>query len=135
MKHIELMREYMRLVEVGEKEPWKHFEMKTLGALEWIDLKPGHWFFDEFFEYRLKPKTININGFKIPEPVSGPLTNGTKYYIASPGYSFKYAEYTWNGDRLDRLYLERGIIHLTDEAAIKHAEALLSFTKEATNDD
>lgn len=129
MKHIELMREYMRLVEAGEKEPWKNFEMKTLGALEWIDLKPGHWFFDEFWEYRLKPKTISINGFKVPEPVSSPLSNGTRYYIASLGYSVKYTKSTWCGDDLDLSWLERGIIHLTREAAILHAKALLSFTE------
>ena len=134
MKNIELMREYMRLVEAGEKEPWKHFEMKTLGALEWIDLKPRHWFVDEFWEYRLKPKTININGFEVPEPTKEALNVGDKYFMADPVIPTYHREYAWWGASADRTFLRRGIIHLTKEAAIQHAKALLSFT-EVKHDD
>lgn len=38
---------------------------------------------------------------------------------------------TWDGTKFDQRMLSRGVIHLTKEAAIKHAEALLSFTEKA----
>ena len=131
MKHIELMREYMRLVEAGEKEPWKHFEIKPLGALEWIDFKAGHWFFNEFWEYRLKQKTININGFKVPEPVSRPLKYDEIYFIPILTNQDGYDIAIWHHTSFDSKMLSMGLIHLTMEAAIKHAEALLSFTKDS----
>lgn len=131
MKHIELMREYMRLVEAGEKEPWKHFEIKPLGALEWIDFKAGHWFFNEFWEYRLKQKTININGFEVPEPEREPLKCDELYFLPSLASSFAWDFFTWNNTSFDNKLLKLGLIHKTKEAAIAHTKALLSFTKDS----
>ena len=129
MKNIELMREYMRLVEAGEKEPWKHFEVKSIHFNSWFGMPTGFWFADGGYDFRLKPKTININGFEVPEPAREALNRCDKYFIADPVIPDYQRGYIWWGDSADQTFLRRGIIHLTKEAAIQHARALLSFTE------
>lgn len=77
-----------------------------------------------------KPTTININGYEVPEPVRSPLERGKTYWIpAIMFYNQMYDNHVWGGDSFDVYFLNRGLIHLTEEAASKHAEALLSFTR------
>lgn len=128
MKNVELMREYMRLVEAGEKEPWKHFERYLPIPEEWVTMRSCSWFTDCDTEFRSKPKTININGFKVPEPVRRPLDKGVRYYIPMLFGRFGYSPTVWDGDEFDIKTLKMGIMHLTKEAAIAHTKALLSFT-------
>lgn len=81
--------------------------------------------------FRIKPKTININGHEVPEPVREPLENGQSYFRAAPWNWRPYGaiESVWYGNDSDILWLSRGLIHLTAEAAEAHAKALLSFTQ------
>lgn len=80
---------------------------------------------------KIKPKTIMINGHEVPEPLKVKPVDGTSYYYPSlDAYAFDACEdVVWTDDSMDNLFLNRGILHSTREAAIKHAEALLSFTK------
>jgi hypothetical protein len=73
---------------------------------------------------RIKHKTININGFEVPEPVKQALEEGTRYYVASLRTIYDYA---WKNDHADNELLRSRLIHLTKEAAKLHKEALLSF--------
>jgi hypothetical protein len=87
---------------------------------------------------------ITINGFEVPEPVRVPLKMGEKYWVVSitpfqDSTSTFCREYTWTYDDFDYSWLERGLVHRTQEAAEKHTKALLSFTaptlsKEMVND-
>lgn len=81
--------------------------------------------------WKIKPKTININGFEVPEPCREPLEYGTMYWIpmvTSIGRTLSVC-FKYLGGEFDIYRLNQGLIHLTQEAAIAHAEALLSFTK------
>lgn len=77
-----------------------------------------------------KPKAppLNINGHVVPAPERKPLSNGTEYFVP---YLFdgKADNYEWAGDDVDNHFLNRGLVHLTEEAASAHAQALISFTK------
>jgi hypothetical protein len=88
----------------------------------WEDCPKPRWFDD--LEYRIKPATIFINGYEVPEPVreakEGQLLWSFKIDRAYP-YAHHYGE---NHDIV--MY---GIAHLTEEAAELHRKALLSFTK------
>ena len=88
----------------------------------------NHWFLMGIYRFRLKPRTININGFEVPEPVREPLPVGSEYFTADPVIPAYHREYVWRDDSADQTFLKRGVIHLTKEAAIQHAKALLSFT-------
>ena len=80
-------------------------------------------------EFRIKPETININGFDVPIPMREPLKLGQMYFFVHCWDDAVVSEVIWNGDRIDRHRLKWGLIHSTKEAAIAHAEALLSFTR------
>lgn len=129
MKNIELMREYMRLVEAGEKEPWKHFEVKCIHFNSWFEMPTGFWFTDGGYDFRLKPKTININGFEVPEPVREPLPVNSDYFIVNLYNEPLCIHRVWHGDESDAMLLISGAVHKTKEDATKYAKALLSFTE------
>ncbi len=81
--------------------------------------------FVEGSEYRIEPKTILVNGFEVPEPMREAPEEGVPYFIASvSGEVFSYIV-TW--ERSHSNWLERGICHLTKEAAITHAKAMLGI--------
>lgn len=76
--------------------------------------------------YRVKPRTIRIGEFDVPEPVREPLEKGTKYWTFTPR---GVIDYVWEDDDTDMECLASGWIHLTKEAAETHRRALVSFTK------
>jgi len=99
---------------------------------------PLNLFDNKNLKFRIAPKTIKINGHEVPEPYqfSSPISDkeeleyGTEYFCPCISYPDGYGSFCWNGYRDNFYHLNAGIVHLTKEAAIKHAEALLSFTKE-----
>ena len=79
---------------------------------------------------KTKPKAaqLNINGHLVPAPEREPLPYGTTYYtpLLLDG---KAATCAWYDDQTDHHRLNSGLIHLTKEAALKHAQALISISK------
>ena len=74
--------------------------------------------------------TVNINGFDVPLPAMTCLPIGTNYCIPNfGGGGSKTHHYVWNGDYIDDGNPKNGIIHLSEDAALQHREAVLSFTK------
>lgn len=125
-KHAAIIKAYADWAQVSET-PWDIFQFQTTTGL-WIDFTCEPRFFP-CEDYRIKPRTININGFEVPEPVSEALENHTEYFKVELGYDELCDNYMWCGDASDEHWLHLGIIHLTKEAAQFHAKALLSFTK------
>lgn len=82
------------------------------------------------YEYRIKPRTITVNGIEVPEPVRQPLMDGQKYFtvtVTNPSSLVNSAR--WNDDKVDNHSLNLGLIHLTREAAQLHAEAMIQPSK------
>jgi hypothetical protein len=130
-KHAHLMAEYAKDA-LETDRPWERWEVSCPEMGVWITLGScPSW--NEDLAYRRKPRTININGYEVPEPVREPLKSGDLYFIASLEYECFYSFQTWAYSPADYLSLERGLVHLTQEAAVAHAKALLSLTK-LTND-
>ena len=77
------------------------------------------------------PKTIRIGEYDVPEPVREPLENGTTCWYPKLSNIDLIDGYIWCNDDTDVRMLSNGLIHLTEEAAKAHAEALLSLTKAA----
>ena len=127
--HAELMAQYAEDAR-GTDKPWKLWEYRCHGQDEW---KPFRDYLDGGFweerEYRRKPRTITINGREVPEPMREAPDIGKEYYIAATGNEDMFVVGPWEGDRYDCMRLSRGLCHSTKEAAIAHAEALLSFTE------
>lgn len=79
----------------------------------------------QYFEYRIRPCTIRIGDIDVPEPVREALKDGTQYFTAAIDLDDFYNVYTWYSDLADAGMLKAGIVHLTKEAAIAHAKALI----------
>lgn len=82
-------------------------------------------------QFRIKPEVILINGIEVPKPCREPLKLGAVYYYPylEGAVDNNYSCISWDDDAYDNRLLKLGLVHLTKEAAIKHAEALLSFTQ------
>ena len=78
--------------------------------------------------YKIKPKYIIINGFKVPAPVRDGLNIDARYFYVSLRESIGYSWSMFRNDNFDLACLKNGIVHLTKEAVEIHAKALLSFT-------
>lgn len=79
--------------------------------------------------YRIKPKTININGYEVPEPMRIAPAASTTYWRTALFNTNWASRYEWANDDMDNRWLKLGICHLNKEAAELHHKALLSFTE------
>jgi len=125
-KHAEFLRA------LADGESLDEFEARTEYVLDWrpvaelissVIYHPSHW------EVRRKPRTININGIEVPEPCRVPPKHLQTYYLVSPINEIGWYETSWRGFECEQRWLERGLIHMTAEAAEAHLKALLSFTE------
>lgn len=123
--HADLMAKAAEIAKTN-KEWHRHFECKGSADI-WVDM-PENTGFCDWGEYRLKPRFIDINGHQVPEPVREPLEVNNLLWIADITQP-NAEQLMWTGHTSDILMLERGILHLTKEAAEAHIAALLSFTQ------
>jgi hypothetical protein len=126
-KHAENMLAYAQDAMESEK-PWERWEYYCFHKGKWVPIHNSP-LWDDGAEYRRKPRTININGFEVPEPVREPLRIDDDYYIPYLGSPSLTVDTTWWNDDCDTNRIKSGIVHLTKEAAELHAKALLSFTQ------
>lgn len=82
--------------------------------------KPG-WIF------RLKPRTITVNGREIVAGSAVEPERGITYYLPVPHQEGMYGWETWTNNDFDRRTFSRGLVHLTKENAIAHAKAMLGI--------
>ena len=123
--HAELMMQYAQDAMETDK-PWEWWQFYYDGV--WWDFK-RHPIWHKSAEYRRKPRTININGHEVPEPVRTPLKNGDQYFVPSLSHSTLVWTMAWDDQGAATISdFKRGLVHTTREAAKLHAMALLSFT-------
>lgn len=111
-------------------------EIVAFYGKQWRGVMPMtalRYIYDGNIPLRIKPKTIDINGIKVPEPMREMPPEGTSVYW--PGFGPDSGDtHTESADvgcypaMLPDL-LRKGLLHLTKEAAAIHANALLSFTR------
>lgn len=102
-------------------------------TIEYVSTAGGWWpkehaNISKGVKYRIKPHTIRIGEYDVPEPCREPLEKGDLYWVAALNKDSPLHEYTWDDDRIDTVWLLRGIIHRTQEAADIHSKALISLT-------
>lgn len=93
------------------------------------EAKAEHLGFNTYDTYRIKPKTIRIGEYDVPEPLREMPALYTDYYIACITTSGLYGVATWVCDAQDIEWFNLGVVHNTKDAAVLHAKALLSLTE------
>lgn len=102
--------------------------------IEYMSTAPGvwPWLKKEFagmegaFRYRIKPRTVN--GFEVPKAVLDILDDDQEYFVPSPSNYKLFDKCYWDTYNTDCTnHLLRGIVHLTKEAAIAHAKAMVGI--------
>lgn len=96
------------------------------GTSEYEIVAPTHW---SLTKPEPEPRFIEINGHKVPEPMSEVPEKGARYYVFDLRWEGMVDQFWWAGNAVDSRWFERGLIHATREAAYAHAKALLSFTE------
>jgi hypothetical protein len=133
--HAELMAQYAEDAKTTDK-PWRLWEGST-GDGTSRGLR-GHPSWNPNFYFRRKPRTININGYEVPEPVR--VQSGSTVltlWVCRPIQEVVSIVTYLNSnlfpeDNTEEAVLslsEKGLLHATREAAELHAKALLSFTR------
>ena len=81
----------------------------------------------------IKPiiKTIKVNGFDVPAPMSEAPDVGGEYFIPMLTHDTLFDDYTWQGNHFDVKCLHKGICHSEISAAISHAKAMLGIDPNA----
>lgn len=83
---------------------------------------------EDGWEFRLKPRTITVNGREVQAGESEWPENRSEYWFPSFHQSEMVDSARWDtADEMDRQLFERGLVHLTKEAAIAHAKAMLNI--------
>lgn len=114
----------LRAIADGKMIEWK------LPNKDWkVCENPLHFIDDSYVEFRIKSETLIINGHEVPCPVLEALEDGREYWYVSTTSKDTAVKCRWSDHTFDKVLIKRGLIHLTEEAAIAHAEALLSFTR------
>ncbi|CDL85388.1 hypothetical protein [Xenorhabdus szentirmaii] len=131
--HADLITLYATIAHITN-EPWLHFQYREYYGEEWSDCRgPIEFWFDH--EYRLKPRTIKIGSFDVPEPVRESLKEEAEYFHVDTGFLWDddgVSRSWWLDSDVDKARLSAGLIHLTREAAELHAKALISLSKNNT---
>ncbi|WP_416778293.1 hypothetical protein ACNFJN_08865 [Xenorhabdus budapestensis] len=125
--HADLITEYARLSHITDK-PWEHFEV-NYGGKDWNTLE-SECGFDRVFGYRLKPRTIRIGEYDVPEPAREPLEYYQTFFYPDLLEQTLCKHSFWTDDVHIKLLFKRGLIHLNKESAELHAKALISLTKQ-----
>lgn len=127
-KHADAMALYAADAKKTDK-PWELWEYRVrypdmVGV--WVDcLSNPVW--DTSCEYRRRRVHVGKMEFPTPELELPPA--GTTYFCPTIEYDDLHIAFTCTLSSYDAMVLKRGLIHLTEEAAIAHARALLSFTQ------
>ena len=76
-------------------------------------------------EWRIAPETIMLGEHEVPEPCRVTPEVGQKFWIVDPFSNF--TQFHWNGSVACYRALNDGFVHLTEEAARQHYEAIKSL--------
>lgn len=129
MEHVNA--EILRAIADGKKVQYRHpgspLWWETLNSADTLvcwKLLAG----SDIYEWRIAPKTIKIGEYEVPKPCREAPEVGQKVWAIHP---INRAEpFTWYSSKACYDALEGGFVHLTEEAAEQHYEAIKNLLKE-----
>lgn len=105
------------------------WECQQSGSTRWTDvLVAGITHHPDDYKVRRKQKTHIVNGFTVPAPEKhAPCDDIQYYFVPSPAYDDFHNRLPWEDSFYDNKALWRGLVHLSKEAAIANAKAMLGI--------
>jgi len=100
-----------------ESGKWKDYGVSPISPM-----------FSPALNYRIKPRTIKIGDMEVPEPLREFPVFGEKYYLPYITGDVLFCDIVWQNMPVQNNAYKRGLIHLTPEAAISHAKALIAVS-------
>lgn len=96
----------------------------------WEPFNPYDFGFDVFdkFEFQLKPRTIFIGEFEIPEPLREAPEKGTTCSYPSPTVELGVQQFKWNGSKGQLRMLQHGQVHSSFDNAFAHCCAIIKIS-------
>lgn len=127
--HADLLMKYALAAQTSET-PWENFEQRESENGDW---KPatGVLLFCSTFQYRLKPKTINIGGIDVPAPEKQPPMQSQQFWIASLNPNVCKSDLWMNGFKPHTDLLKFGCVHLSEKNAKIHSNALAKLNTQS----
>ena len=126
MEHVNA--EILRAIADGKKVQYHHFssplEWKTHDNEDTVlcwKLLAG----SDIYEWRIAPETITIGEHEVPAPEREAPEVGKKFWTLTPFGGATH--FTWDGTKACYDALSSGFVHLTEEAALHHYEAIKSL--------
>ncbi|WP_060470188.1 hypothetical protein, partial [Acinetobacter baumannii] len=86
--------------------------------------------FDVFdkFEFQLKPRTIFIGEFEVPEPLKEAPAKGSTCSYPSPTVELGVQQFKWNGSKGQLRMLQHGQVHSSFDNAFAHCCAIIKVS-------
>ncbi|TDB41251.1 hypothetical protein [Photorhabdus khanii] len=126
--HAGAMLEYA-LDALKTNEPWKLWELSSRHQNYWESLA-SHPAWIVNVEYRRKPEMIAIGKVSFPKPINEAPPVNTLCYVVAIHSDMNILNNNWhNNSVVLNTYLKRGLIHLTEDAAQQHLDALIKINK------
>lgn len=121
------------LNKVEAKLAWANGELLLVNNTErngWEPFNPYDFGFDVFdkFEFQLKPRTIFIGEFEIPEPLREAPEKGTTCSYPSPTVELGVQQFKWNGSKGQLRMLQHGQVHSSFDNAFAHCCAIIKIS-------
>lgn len=120
--HADLLMSYAIAAQTSET-PWENFELRQLENDDWHPAT-GALRFCSTLQYRLKPKTIKIGGIDVPAPEKQPPMQSQQFWIASLNPNSCKSDLWMNDFKPHTDLLKFGCVHLSEENAKIHSNAL-----------
>lgn len=79
--------------------------------------------------YTIIEPRITIGNVSFPAPESVAPKQRAQYWLVDFNFTDCVDDYEWTGDDIDLRILKSGVLHLTRESALEHAEALVKISK------
>lgn len=94
---------------------------------------PATVFFDPDHEFRIAVVYMTIGTMQVPEAISEAPAKGTPCFSPSLLTSELSKSFKWKNSASDLELLTRGLVHLYDENAVTHAQALIAVSHGSLN--
>ncbi|MGP4771901.1 hypothetical protein ACS125_15355 [Acinetobacter sp. PFS20] len=121
------------LNKIEAKLAWANGELLLVNNTErngWEPFNPYDFGFDVFdkFEFQLKPRTIFIGEYEVPEPLKEAPDKGFTCSYPSPNAELGVQQFKWNGSKGQVRLLQHGQVHSSFDNAFAHCCAIIKIS-------